>query len=139
MARAALRLLVFLLGCGSLWAGEVRRPVPALEIGGREYIRIHDVAVRLKLSLRWLEPGRQVQLTDATHRLVLVAGGRFGGLEMTMDGLNIFLGDPVLARGGDLFVSRIDLEHRLVPLLHGLRNGPPPRHPLIIALDPGHG
>jgi N-acetylmuramoyl-L-alanine amidase len=139
MARAALRLLGFLLCCASLQAGEVRRPVPALEINGREYVRIADVAVRLKLSMRWLEAGRKVQLADAAHRLELVAGGRFGGLEMTMDGLNIFLGDPVLARAGDLFVSRIDLEHRLVPLLHGLWNGPPPRHPLIIALDPGHG
>jgi N-acetylmuramoyl-L-alanine amidase len=139
MSRAALRLLVLLL-CGTgLRAGEVRRPVPALEIGGRDYVRITDVAVRLKLSLRWLEAGRKVEMTDANHRLELMAGGRFGGLQMTMDGLNVFLGDPVLARAGDLFVSRIDLEHRLVPLLHGLWNGPPPRHPQIIAIDPGHG
>jgi N-acetylmuramoyl-L-alanine amidase len=139
MSRAALRLLGFLLCCAGLQAGEVRRPVPTLEINGRPYVRIMDVAVRLKLSLRWVEPGRKVGLTDATHRLELWAGGRFGGLEMTIDGLNIFLGDPVLARGGDLFVSRIDLEHRLVPLLHGLWNGPPPRHPLVVAIDPGHG
>lgn len=139
MARAALRLLGFLLCWAGLRAGEVRRPVPALEINGREYVRIADVATRLKLTRRWLEAGRKVQLTDATHHLELEAGGRFGGLEMVMDGLNVFLGDPVLARGGDLFVSRIDLEHRMVPLLHGLWNGPPPRHPVIIAIDPGHG
>ena len=139
MSRAALRLLGFLVFCAALRAGEVRRPVPALEIGGREYVRIADVAVRLKLSLRWLDNGRRVELTDATHHLELVAGGKFGGLQMTMDGLNVFLGDPVVARSGDLFVSRIDLEHRLVPLLHGLWNGPPPRHPQIVVIDPGHG
>jgi len=139
MLRAALRLLGFLLCLGALRAGEVRRPVPALVIGGQEYVRIADAAVRLKLSMRWLAAGRKIQLTDATHRLELEAGGRFGGLEMTMDGLDIFLGDPVLARAGDLFVSRIDLEHRLVPLLHGGWNGPVPHHPLIIAIDPGHG
>ena len=111
--------------------------MPVLEINGREYVRIADVAVRLKLSLRWVDPGRRVELTDATHRLEL--GGRFGGLEITVDGLNVFLGDPVVARAGDLFVSHIDLEHRLVPLLHNSWNGPAPRHPLIIAIDPGHG
>ena len=139
MSRAVLRLLLLLLCCAGLRAGEVRRPVPALEIGGHEYIRIADVAVRLKLSMRWLEAGRKVELTDAAHRLILEAGGKFGGLEMTMDGLYIFLGDPVLARAGDLFVSRIDLENRLVPLLHNSWNGPVPRHPLVIAIDPGHG
>jgi hypothetical protein len=71
MSRAALRLLVLLL-CGTgLRAGEVRRPVPVLEIGGRDYVRITDVAVRLKLTLRWLEAGRKVEMTDAAHRLVL--------------------------------------------------------------------
>ena len=139
MMRAALRLLGFLLCCGAVRAEEIRRPVPALEINGREYVRILDVATRLKLSLRWVEPGRKVQLTDAAHHLELMAGGKFGGFEMVMDGLNVFLGDPVVARGGDLFVSRIDLEHRLVPPLHPTWNGPAPRRPVIIAIDPGHG
>ncbi len=141
MARAALRLLGFLLCCGGLRAEEIRRPVPALEINGREYVRILDVATRLKLSLRWIEPGAK----DRAHRrgapphLELSGGRQVSAASKSSSTDSSMLGDPVVARGGDLFVSRIDMEHRLVPFLHPTWADFIPRHPRVIALDPGHG
>lgn len=139
MRRAGLALLGFLLLLAAARAGEVRRPVPVVKIGGRDYVRITDVAVRLKLSLHLYDLGRRAVLTDANHRIELTAGGRYGGLEAIFDGLEIFLGDPVVARAGGFFVSQIDLEHRLVPLLHPTWGGPPPAPPHVIVIDPGHG
>ncbi|HEX3729236.1 MAG TPA: N-acetylmuramoyl-L-alanine amidase [Opitutaceae bacterium] len=139
MTRPGLRLLAFFFCAAALQAGEIRRPVPAVRINQREYIRIEDVATRLKADLRWIEAGRQAELTFENHRLVLSVGGRYGGLEMTADGLNVFLGDPVLSRSGELYVSRIDLEQRLVPLTHWGWGGEAPPPPRTIVIDPGHG
>ncbi|HVW22592.1 MAG TPA: N-acetylmuramoyl-L-alanine amidase [Opitutaceae bacterium] len=139
MARLGLRLLAFLFGIAVLRAGEVRRAVPAVRIDGREYVRMADVAARLKADLRWIEAGRRAQLSFEGHRVELVAGGHFSGLLAYADGLEVFLGDPALSRGGELYVSRIDLERRLVPLMHWGWGGEVPRTPRIITIDPGHG
>src|SRR6185503_2513956 len=56
-----------------------------------------------------------------------------------VDGLRVFLGQPAVESGGQLYVSRIDFERCLTPLLRpGFGVAPRPR-PGIIALDPGHG
>jgi N-acetylmuramoyl-L-alanine amidase len=139
MTRLGLRLLAFVLGVAAGRAGEVRRPVPAVVINGREYVRIEDVATRLKADLRWIDAGRKAELTFESHRLDFAAGGKFSGLLAHADGLEVFLGDSVVSRSGDLFVSRIDLEHRLVPLTHGGWGGEAPPPPRVIVIDPGHG
>jgi N-acetylmuramoyl-L-alanine amidase len=139
MSRGPLRLFCALLGLASVHASEPRRPLPTVRIDGREYVRVADVAARLALGLRWIEPGRRVLLADSVHRLELSAGGHFEGREMSADGLTVYLGDPVVSSSGELFVSRIDLEHRLVPLVHPSWCGPPPRPPRTIVIDPGHG
>lgn len=139
MRGLGLRLLAFLSGAAALRAGEVRRPVPAVVINRREYIRIEDAAVRLKADLRWIAAGREAELTFDSHRLEIAAGGHFSGLLAHADGLEVYLGDPALSRSGELYVSRTDLEQRLVPLTHwGWGGEPPPlRHSIVI--DPGHG
>jgi N-acetylmuramoyl-L-alanine amidase len=70
------------------------------------------------------------------HRLELEAGER----EMTLDGLLLDLGDPVVARAGALHVSVIDAGHLLGPILAptGITAAPPPSLRTIV-LDPGHG
>jgi N-acetylmuramoyl-L-alanine amidase len=56
-----------------------------------------------------------------------------------VDGLRLFLGDPAIERDGVLQISRIDYEHRLLPLLRPQLAGPPPPSPRLIVIDPGHG
>jgi len=110
-------------------------PLPVTRINGLDYVSVADVAKRLGLKLEWLESGKKVALTAAANRATLEADGR----EVAVNGLRIFLGDPARARGGQLFVSRIDAERCLTPLLKpglGVAPLPPPK---IIAIDPGHG
>ncbi len=136
MARAALRLLGFLLGAALLRAAGPT-PIANVRIGRVEYVRATDVAARLGLKVRY-EGAKRLLLSDGAHHLEVPAPGATDLKEISLDGLKIFLGDPTVVRAGQLYFSRIDFEHRLLPLLRPAASPPPPSvH--VIAIDPGHG
>lgn len=102
---------------------------------GVEYVNVADVASRLGLKLTWLERGRRLTLAGASTRAELENDTR----EIEVNGLRIFLGDPILDSAGQLYVSRVDFERCLTPLLRpgfGVALRPTAR---TIVLDPGHG
>jgi N-acetylmuramoyl-L-alanine amidase len=109
--------------------------VAVTRIDGLDYVSATDVAVRLGLKGDWKEPGRRLTLADRTSKVELEATSR----EIAVNGLRIFLGDPIAARRGELYISRIDFERRLLPLVRPVLAGPPPPAPRVIVLDPGHG
>lgn len=105
------------------------------KIGGREYVSAAEVAARLGLKLTWISRGRSLRLTGAKVRAEIENDTR----DVTINGLRVFLGDPVVDAGGQLYVSRVDFERCLTPLLrpgHGVAAHPPLK---TIVLDPGHG
>ena len=113
-------------------------PGPALatrKFGAVDYVALSDVATRLSLKLTWVQRGRKVSLSAPTARAELENGSR----DISVNGLRVFLGDPVLASGGQLFVSRIDFERCLSPQLRPGFGMPPLPAPKTIVLDPGHG
>lgn len=98
-------------------------------------MRLADVAARLGLRYRPHDNGRSASLYAPGVRADLDAETR----DVTINGLRVFLGSPVAAAGGELYVSRVDFECCLTPMLRpglGAVVPPPPR---IIVLDPGHG
>ena len=110
-------------------------PLPSTRIGGIDYISVADVAQRLGLKLAWVEPEKKLTLTDAANRVALDADSR----DTSINGLRVFLGDPARVRGGVIFLSRIDVERCLLPLVRpGLGVTLPPA-PKLIVIDPGHG
>ncbi|MBL9212613.1 MAG: N-acetylmuramoyl-L-alanine amidase [Opitutaceae bacterium] len=116
-------------------------PPPALsaattrKFGGREYVSAGEVASRLRLQLSWISRGRRLVLTGPAVKAELENDTR----DVTINGLRVFLGDPVVDAGGELYVSRVDFERCLTPLLRP-GHGVPPHPPLkTIVLDPGHG
>lgn len=94
-----------------------------------------DAAERLGLKVRVLQPSVKVMLEDGTRRAQFEVDGR----EVLINGLRVFLGSPIFARKGELFVTQIDYDSNLVPLLKPSllrsRMGRPKR----IAIDAGHG
>jgi len=105
------------------------------KFGGREYVSAGEVASRLRLKLTWISRGRRLVLTGPAVKAELENDTR----DVTINGLRVFLGDPVVDASGELYVSRVDFERCLTPLLrpgHGV-----PAHPPLktIVLDPGHG
>lgn len=111
-------------------------PAPAgRKIGRIDYIAVPDAARHLGLKLRWLAPGRKFSLTGSSATATLEADTR----DIVVNGLRVFLGEPVAGAGGQLHVSRVDLECCLTPMLrpgHGVAARPAPR---IVVLDAGHG
>ena len=144
---AALTAFV-LLGLGDVWAAAASsdRVLPtrperekasaapsAVRIEGVEYFELNAAAARLGLKPRQRE-GRKSVFGDQNSRLVIDEGR-----EIFIDGSRIFLGSPVVLRRGDLYVSKIDFERCLAPLLAPWIVSSPLLAPKTIAIDPGHG
>jgi len=110
--------------------------LPATRINGTEYVRLADAAERLGLRLVPLDAPPAAMLKDGPRPVArLLDHSR----EIDLNGLRVFLGDPVLARGGAFYVSRTDYLARIVARLRPELCGPPPREPRVIVIDPGHG
>ncbi len=76
----------------------------------------------------------RLTLRGPEGRIVLRADSR----EIEFAGRRVFLGDAILARAGTLYLSRIDAERALLPLLRPDRL--PARPPVrTVVLDAGHG
>lgn len=116
--------------------GESRGPALSFrKFGGLDYVEVAGFAPRLGLKLSWVEPGRRLSLSAPGRRAELEADTR----DITVNGLRVFLGNPIVDAGGQLFVSRMDYERCLTPLLRPGYGVAPLRRPQTIALDPGHG
>lgn len=112
-----------------------RGAVATRKINGLDYVNLADVAARLGLKLALSERGKRAVLAGAGVRAEIEADTR----DVEINGLRVFLGDPSADVDGRLYVSRIDYERCLVPLLRpgaGVAARPAPR---LVVLDPGHG
>ncbi|HEY5079304.1 MAG TPA: N-acetylmuramoyl-L-alanine amidase [Opitutaceae bacterium] len=105
------------------------------KIGGLDYVRLDEGAAAMGLKMERVSP-QSILLKDGSQPVArLVDHSR----EIDLKGLRVFLGDPVVEKSGNFFLSRLDFEFRLVPRLRPSLSGPPPNVPRIIAIDPGHG
>lgn len=109
--------------------------LPTKKFGGIDYVSATDVAARLGLKLTTSDRGRKATLAGAAVRAELENDSR----DTTVNGLRVFLGDRVLDAGGQLYVSRIDFERCLTPLLKPGFGVAGLQKPKIVVLDPGHG
>jgi N-acetylmuramoyl-L-alanine amidase len=134
--RCAVFGLFFVLTVQPAGAG----PITVTNLNHSSYVSVVDAASRLGLRMSWTAHGPAgarpgLVLFDASHRAVLTGESR----DAQVDGLRIFLGEPVLVRGGRFYVSLPDYARRLMPLIRPEMCGPAPGIPRVIAIDPGHG
>jgi len=108
---------------------------PVLRFPNPEWVDITVAAKRLGLKIAWKVSGREAVLTDKDTRLE-VASDR---IEVELNGQRIFLGQALVSRGGDLFITKIDLERCLLPLVRPELIGRTKPRPKTIVIDPGHG
>lgn len=104
-------------------------------IDGVEYVDLRTVASRLGLAFAWAERGRRAVVSGPGVRAIIAGDTR----DIEVNGLRVFLGDPAAVVEGRLYVSRIDAECCLAPLLRPRLAAPVPAIPRTIVLDPGHG
>ncbi|MDB6093050.1 MAG: N-acetylmuramoyl-L-alanine amidase [Verrucomicrobia bacterium] len=109
--------------------------VPITRFNGLAYVPLREAAIIIGMKSLWVEKNRQLVLTDASSRLEFEGNSR----EISVDGLRLFLGKPVVVKNGLCYITQIDFERILVGRIRpGLLPSPLPR-PKVIALDPGHG
>jgi len=109
--------------------------LPGVKIGGVDYVSVNAVAKHLGLKVTPGANSRSLTLADKNGRAELEADSR----DTMINGLRVWLGDPVALRGEEFFVSRTDVECCLGPRLRPALNGVKLTRPKVVAIDPGHG
>ena len=134
----AVHVLVWLLVCAgcerfSMARGELTR-WGRTEFSGKNYVRLGDWARENHFEVRWSKAGDSVQLSNGATRLFFNGDSR----EAELNGVKVCLSYPILFRDGGGYISRLDLETAIVPVLSPSKNrrGVKVRN---IVIDPGHG
>lgn len=103
-------------------------------IAGVDYRSLSAVGNALGMRGSWVQAGQVYALANRQHRLVF----RLHKRDCQLDGIDVYLGNPVAKSGHALYISRLDEEQTLAPLVATDRFGPFPKLYRIV-LDPGHG
>ena len=132
MRPAATALLSILL----LAAPVARAEFSSFVNKGIDYVSLDDVAAHLGLRTERGLPVTSEILKDGARPVAKVSDR---SRDTDVNGLRVFMGDPVIEHGGVFYVSRADYEYHLLPRLRPDLCGPLPRQPHIIVIDAGHG
>ena len=121
-------------------AGTVPRPAqlwPVTRIHGVDRVGLRDIAKRYGLKAVWAKPGAVLTLTDASGvRFTFERDER----DFHLDGARIFLGEPAVLNGDDLWLTKLDVIKNVAPLFAPADHAAfLPAAPKLIVLDPGHG
>ncbi len=95
---------------------------------------MRDFAKAHGFVTKWLEVDKRLQLTRGDLTLVLNANSR----EASINGVRVWLLKPVVYEPPAGYLSQLDIDHTIYPLLNPPRN-PPGGKVRHICLDAGHG
>lgn len=101
------------------------------------YYNLADLAKHLELKGAWVGGRKGYVLTGKGPKLEFNLEG--DGRKLLVDGLWVHLGNKVIVRGSNLFLSVADYERTLRGILSPREAGLLPPVPQVIVLDPGHG
>ncbi len=103
------------------------------KIDGVTYLDAVALGESFGLRAYWTEVGKRLVLQNATTRVEFEVNLR----EAIFDGRSVFLGNAPVYHQHSVWISYIDAEILLRPLLRLGLERPPPVHTIV--LDPGHG
>lgn len=134
---AAALLIVCMFSCGIVATAQTTRArggYASVRLFGVDYVEAGDVAQRFGLTTNWITPRKKIRLKSERTTIELAADS----VEVWVNGLKVFLGEPVVSRNGELFLGLRDAEQLLRPILSPGSVGPAPTLRTIV-IDPGHG
>lgn len=136
MKATLISMLVLVLGLDAppAFALVPSNRIPSVEISGRRYVRLADWAKANNFDVRWLKRDETVQLTNRFSSLEFTKDSR----EAELNGVNVWLSNPVVLQNGTAFISEMDLETAVRPVLFPPKNWRGFRIKNIV-IDPGHG
>ncbi len=110
---------------------------PITRIRGVDCVSVRDIAKRYGLKAAWTKPGAVLTLSDAQGvRFTFERDER----DFHLDAARIFLGEPALLNGDDLWLPKLDVIKTVAPLFAPADHAAfLPAAPKLIVLDPGHG
>ena len=123
----ALTLLVFLVSNGRGNAGQSNVPL-------RDWVSLSEWAKQNDFKLIWLKKDDSLTLTKQAARLSF----KIDSLSAEINGVTVWLHDPIALRDGQVCVASLDLLATIRPVLFPATNHPG-NSIKTICLDPGHG
>ena len=110
------------------------RPGSSFQLAGKEYVSVAQWADQQNFEPRWARRDESLQLSRNGTSITLTADSR----DARINGVQVWLLFPAVVRNGSLYISRLDLDTTLTPVLSPPKNraGVRVRN---ICLDPGHG
>jgi N-acetylmuramoyl-L-alanine amidase len=126
-------LLVLALDAATESPG-ARRVPEAEQMSGKELMPLTHWASANGLEIRWLKRDETLQLSSRSTKIVLTVDSR----EAQLSGTEVWLLFPVVQRNGTVYLSQLDLQTTLQPIITPPKNRP---GAVIksVCLDPGHG
>lgn len=112
-----------------------RAAASAMKISGVDYVPISDLERRWGLQSTWLQRDERLLLKNESWRIELTAGSR----EAELNGLRILLGEPCRLEKRVPYLSKVDAERLIGPILRPGYLQPAIPELRVIAIDPGHG
>ncbi len=98
------------------------------------YVRLSEWARWQSLGWRWLKRDDSFELTNRSAQLQFAVDSR----EARVNGVIVWLLHPLAVRDGEIYISQLDVDATLLPLL--VPAAPEPGRKIkTICLDPGHG
>jgi N-acetylmuramoyl-L-alanine amidase len=129
MARLALAMALVAAG----FTAQSKAAFETARVDGVKCIDAVALGEGFGLHASWTEPGKRLLLQNATTRVEFEVNQR----EAIFDGRHVFLGNLPVYHQRSIWISWIDTETLLAPLLRLGRDRPLPVHTIVI--DPGHG
>jgi N-acetylmuramoyl-L-alanine amidase len=115
---------------GRLFAGDYK----TVRLFGTDYVDAREFAGRFGLTPRWISTGKTLRLQSKWTKLDLTVDQ----LDVTLNGLQLYLSEPVVAHPSSLYLAEGDIETLLTPILRPSAKKPIPRLKTIV-IDAGHG
>ncbi len=133
------RLFELILCCvafagASLLGNAAGSPAYRVQFAGRDWYELSGWGKVNALGFSWNRPARLARLTNSTTRLDFSVDSP----QAVINGVKVWLSLPVTPRGNSLYISALDVDSVLRPILRPQRPSPP-RKLKTIMLDPGHG
>lgn len=100
-----------------------------------EYVSATTFAAQAGLSRLWLVPQKKLLLANKTLRLELEVDSR----DFLLNGRRVFLGEPAVAYHQTIYISRIDRDRLLRPMVDSRQIPGTVPGLRTIVIDPGHG
>jgi len=127
-------LIVSVFACAALGAATDSQIVPQHRLAGGQYVAVRQLASAYELGRDRSRDARRAEYRTSTAELAIEADHR----DIHLNGVIHWLGAPVLAQRGTLWIRADDLSKTIAPVLHPPLLAPNASLRTII-LDPGHG